>query len=34
MITDWSVPLSALFDAVVMFSLLLGVWAIHWLRRL
>jgi hypothetical protein len=34
MISDWSVPLAALFDFVVALPLLVGVWAVNWLRRL
>ena len=34
MITDWTPLLNSLFDAVVLFSLLLGVWAIHTIRKL
>ena len=34
MITDWTPLLNSLFDAVVLFSLLLGVWTIHILKRL
>lgn len=34
MITDWSTPIGALFDAAVLFALLAAVWAIHWIRRL
>jgi hypothetical protein len=34
MITDWGPLLNGLFDAVVLFSLLLVVWVIHTIRDL
>lgn len=34
MISDWTTPLAALFDAAVLFSIVAAVWAIHWIRRL
>jgi hypothetical protein len=34
MITDWATPLAALFDFFVALSLLVGVWAIHTIRKL
>lgn len=33
-ITDWSAPLNALFDAVVLFSIVGAVWAVHLIRKL
>ena len=34
MIIDWTPLLNGLFDACVLMSLLLGVWAVNWIRAL
>lgn len=33
-ITDWTAPLNALFDAVVLLAIIVGVWACNMIRRL